>query len=108
MITKNALIELSDILKQSDPLPKLPENTTNVIDKDKFKTFLHQYLKQQKKPQSDIHPPQRVPEQNNSQPPQRVKNKKTIRDLSWKRGDIRIPQQRYHLRDNRYKDDESF
>ena len=39
--TKNALLELSDILKRLDPLPKLPENPTNVIDKDKFKTFLN-------------------------------------------------------------------
>ena len=54
---KNALLELSDILKQSDPLPKLPENTTNVIRKNKFKTFLNQYLKQQKKKQSNIDPP---------------------------------------------------
>ena len=59
--TKNAFSELSVILQQLDPLPKTPENTTDILSKNNFKIFLNQYLKQQKKEQSNIDPPQRVP-----------------------------------------------
>lgn len=68
---QNDLLRLSDILQQSDSLPKLPSNTTNVNDKDKFKHFSTN-SKQKKEEQSNIDSLQRVPEEYSSMQPQKV------------------------------------
>ena len=103
--TRNALLEISNILQRTESLPKA-KPLFEVVDKEKFNKFLHSYVKTQQGKVPQTVPPQRVQPTKTTkslrtQAPQRVslpsKTSKSIRDLLWKQGSQQHSQQRYNL-----------
>ena len=93
--TQNALLKLAEILKRADKLPALPAIQHDAITKatTNASLIIPSITKTVSKPRVLVN--QKIAQQPRVATSPKITNNKNLR---WKRGEIDIPQTRYHLR----------